>query len=468
MVRRLSLTVIAILCSGTAFADPVDDIIKAEMRRQHIPGLSVAVVLGGKVIKEAGYGLANVEHGVRVTPDTVFQSGSIGKQFTAALVMLLVEDGKLRLDDPLSNYLSGTPASWEKVTLRHLLSHTAGLAEDPAIDLRKDYSEEELLQSAFKVSLSAAPGEKWSYSNLGYQVLGILCSRVGGKFYGEQLRERIFAPLGMQTRTISERDIVPNRAAGYDRVDGKLFNQEWVAPTINSTGDGSLYLTVRDLARWSIALEGNTPLSQAIRTESWTPAKLNDGKLTDYGLGWQIASVKGHRFVQHSGAWQGFNSFIVRYLDDRLAVIVLANRSRARLPLIAERIVGHYLPALQAAPSPPLSTRRLESTPLYLRGSMNEWEPRDRLRRVRPGIFEATIALGAGDHRFKIATEDWSKLGLGARFDEYRMSLGEAKAVEEWGEDLVLNVEAGAPYLFRLDARDLSSLKISVHPKSPP
>jgi len=460
---RLQGLIILMLCSGTAFADPVDDIVNAEMQRQHIPGLSLAVVLDGKVIKETGYGLANVEHDVPVTPATVFQSGSIGKQFTAALVMLLVEDGKLRLDEPLSNYLMGAPDSWKKITLRQLLSHTAGLAEESAIDLRKDYSEEELLQAAFKVPLIAAPGQKWSYSNLGYQVLGILCSRIGNKFYGEQLRERIFEPLGMQTRIISERNIVPNRAAGYDRVDGELYNQEWVAPTINTTGDGSLYLTVRDLARWSIALEGNAPLSQFIRTESWTPAKLSNGKLTDYGFGWQIGAAKGHRLIQHSGSWQGFNSFIVRYLDDRLAVIVLANRSRAHLQLISERIVWHFLPALKPVSQPPLSTRRLESTPLFLRGSMNEWGLRDRLRRVRPGIFEATIALEKGDHWFKIAPEDWSRLGLGARFDENRMRPGEAKTVEEWGENLVVNVKDGATYLFRLDARDLLALKLSVH-----
>jgi len=462
MLRRLGLIVV-MFYSSAALADPVDDIINAEMQRQHIPGLSLAVVLEGKVIKEAGYGLANVEHSVRVTPDTVFQSGSIGKQFTAALVMLMVEDGKLKLDDPVSAYLPGTPQSWKMITLRRLLSHTAGMADsDPAVDLRKDYSEDELLQSAFKVPPIAAPGEKWGYSNLGYQVLGILCSRAGGKFYGEQLRERIFEPLGMQTRIISERNIVPNRAAGYDRIDGELFNQEWVAPTINTTADGSLYLTVRDLARWSVALEGNAPLNEAIRTASWTPAKLNNGELTDYGFGWQVDAVKGHRLVQHSGSWQGFNSFIVRYLDDRLAVIVLANRSHSRLQLITERIAWHYLPALEPAPTPPLTTRRLESTPFFLRGSMNEWGVRDRMRRVRPGIFEATIALEAGDHWFKIAAEDWSKLGLGSRFDENRILLSEPHALEEWGEDLAISVKTAAAYVFRLDARNPLKPTLSV------
>ncbi len=256
MKRILSILAAAALFSSTVGADAVDDIVAAEMQRQHIPGLAIAVVKDGRVIKDAGYGFANLEHDVKVTPETVFQSGSIGKLFTAALVMLLVEDGKLKLDDSVAQYLPDVPESWRKITLRHLLTHTSGLREDdPAIDLKKAYSEEDLLRSAFAIAPDRAPGEKWSYSNLGYQVLGFICSRVGGRFYGDQLQARIFAPLGMQSRIISERDIVPHRAAGYDRVDGRFFNQEWVSPSLNTTADGSLYLTVRDLARWSIALE---------------------------------------------------------------------------------------------------------------------------------------------------------------------------------------------------------------------
>ncbi len=345
MPRQCIMFVTILLFAAPAFADPVDDIVAAEMRQQHIAGASVAVVRDGAVMKAGGYGMANLEHAVRATADTVYQSGSIGKQFTAGLVMLLVQDRRLQLDAPVSKYLDDVPDAWKQITIRHLLTHTAGLAEDdPAIDLRKDYTETALLRSAYRMPMIAAPGEKWSYSNSGYQILGFICSRVGGKFYGDQLRERIFTPLGMGTRIISERQIVPHRAAGYDLVNGEWLNQEWVSPSINTTADGSLYLTVHDLARWSIALEKDSPLSAAIKTASWTPARLNGGALTTYGFGWEIGTRNARRYVHHTGSWQGFKSYIIRLLDDRLAVIVLANSSNAEPLLIGQRIVDFYLP----------------------------------------------------------------------------------------------------------------------------
>jgi CubicO group peptidase (beta-lactamase class C family) len=200
-MRRFIAIFAGLFCLGTAhatYADKIDNIVAAEMKRQHIPGASIAVVRNGKIIKASGYGLANLEHNVRVTPDTVFQSASLGKQFTAALVMRLVEDGKLKLDAPVSTYLPNTPDAWTKISVRHLLTHTSGIPGlDKSIDLHKDYSEDELLQAIARVPLQFAPGDKWSYSNLGYEVLGVLCSKVGGKFYGEQLRERFFQSIGM-------------------------------------------------------------------------------------------------------------------------------------------------------------------------------------------------------------------------------------------------------------------------------
>jgi CubicO group peptidase (beta-lactamase class C family) len=463
MSRGPALLLFTLMSSAPSFADPVDDIVTAEMKRQHIPGLSVAVVKDGAIVKRAGYGLANVELGVVVTPETMFQSASVGKQFTAALVLLLAADGKLAIDAPVSNHLPDAPESWTKITPRELLSHTSGLAaEDPAIDLRKDYSEEELLQSAFTVPVIAAPGEKWSYSNLGYQVLGILCSRVGGRFYGDQLRERIFIPLGMSTRVISERVIVPNRAAGYDRENGELFNQAWVSPTLNTTADGSLYLTANDLALWSLALESNTPLSEAMRNESWTPVKLNDGSATDYGLGWHIGKTRGHRFVDHTGSWQGFNSYFVRYVNDRLAVIVLANRSRSRAYLIAKGIAAHYIPQLKSPDPPALTAQLLATTPFYLRGSMNGWDTHNRMRAATPGDYAVTVILETGPQQFKFASKDWSALILGAHFDEGQAVLEFPKPMEQFGDDLTLDVKKKGAYVFRLDARDPKVITLTI------
>src|SRR5262249_3695158 len=239
-------------------ADAVDDFLKADMQRHRIPGLALAICRDGQLLRAAGYGLANVEWDVAVTPDTVFQSGSVGKQFTAMAVMMLVEEGKLGLEDSLAKYFPAAPLAWKSITIRHLLTHTSGIKDwegGKELDYRKDYTEDELVEVARKMPLDFAPGTRWSYSNTGYVLLGILVRRASGKFYGDFLRERVFVPLGMDaTRVISEADIVRNRSAGYVLKEGRLQNQEWVSPSLNTTADGSLYVTARDMARWDAAL----------------------------------------------------------------------------------------------------------------------------------------------------------------------------------------------------------------------
>src|SRR4030095_768114 len=194
----------------------IDSFIKSEMQKQQIPGVAVGVMRNGKIILAKGYGFANLEHQVPVTPETIFQSGSMGKQFTATAMMMLVEEGKLSLDDSITKYFPGAPATWEKITVRHLLTHTGGMTDYPSdFDFRRDYTESEMLEKIKLVPLAFQPGEKWSYSNLGYVTLGILINKVSGQFYGDFLRDRVFKPLGMTTaRVISEEDIVPHRAAG--------------------------------------------------------------------------------------------------------------------------------------------------------------------------------------------------------------------------------------------------------------
>ncbi|WP_426168086.1 serine hydrolase domain-containing protein [Pseudoduganella sp. R-34] len=353
---RPTILLLSLAFSAPAFADKLDDAILAEMKRSHIPGVSIAVVKDGKIIREQGYGLADLENKVKVTPATIFQSGSVGKTFTAALVMLLAEDGKLSLDDPVSRHLANTPKAWEGITIRHLLSHTSGLGDPYArLDLTKDYTEEELIALEAEIPVLFAPGEKWSYSNMGYHLLGFICNKAGGKFYGDQLRERIFAPLDMGTRIISEADIIPHRARGYERKGGKLVNQSWVAPRLNTTADGSLYLTARDLAKWDLALYGDKVLPASVRNASWTPARLNDGTATEYGYGWQLFQRNGHRAIAHGGAWQGFRSQLYRFVDDRLSVVVLANSASARPGKLGDIVAAHYLPALAVKPKPAIA-----------------------------------------------------------------------------------------------------------------
>jgi CubicO group peptidase (beta-lactamase class C family) len=341
----------AVLAAQFAAADqPADEVtrfVRAEMEKQHVPGLALLVSRDGQPIRAEGYGLANVELQVPVKPETIFQSGSVGKQFTATAVMMLVEAGKVRLEDPLSQYFPQGPAWWQKVTIRELLSHTAGFTDYPKdFDLRKDYSEDQLLKIVGAIPPAYPPGTDWSYSNLGYLTLGILIHRVTGEFYGDFLQQRVFKPLGMSTtRIISEEDIIPNRSAGYRWVDNRLKNQEWVSPVLNTTADGSLYFSVLDLAKWDAALYGDKLLKSSSLKQMWTVAPLHDGKPNSghYGYGWFIGDKKGHHVVEHEGQWQGFETQISRYVDDRLTVVVLTNLDDAKPEQIADGIANIYL-----------------------------------------------------------------------------------------------------------------------------
>jgi CubicO group peptidase (beta-lactamase class C family) len=354
MLRMTGVSALAWIClvpvqfaHAVQPADDVTRIVHAEMEKQHIPGLALLVSRKGVPIRAQGFGLASLELNVPVKPETIFQSGSIGKQFTATAVMLLVEEGKIGLNDPLSKYFAEGPGWWSEVTIRELLSHTAGFTDYPKdFDLRKDYSEEELLKMVEAIPPAYAPGTNWKYSNLGYVTLGILIHRVSGQYFGDFLQDRVFKPLGMSTtRIMSEADIIPNRAAGYRLENGQIKNQEWVSPSANSTADGSLYFTILDLAKWDAALYTEKVLKESSKREMWTVAALSDGKpnRAHYGFGWFVESRSGHRVVEHDGRWQGFSTQISRYFDDGLTIVILANQGYCDPHLIADEVAAIYL-----------------------------------------------------------------------------------------------------------------------------
>ena len=374
-ILRLALALIFgvgfVASAWPAQAENIDDFVRASMRQQRIPGLALAVMREGKIIKAQGYGLANVELNVPVSPATIFQSGSMGKQFTATGVMMLVEEGKVNLDDKITKYFEGAPPGWNAITVRHLLTHTSGIKDYTGEDFeyRKDFTEEELLKKVESFPPDFAPGDKWSYSNSGYLLLGILIHKATGKFYGDFLQERIFRPLGMETtRIISEADIIPNRAAGYRLVKGELKNQEWVSPSLNTTADGALYFTVLDLAKWDAALYTEALLKRSSFDRMWTAVKLNEGKTYPYGFGWFLGDIRGHRIVEHGGAWQGFTTGISRYVDDKLTIVTLTNldSGHARPDEIIHGVAGLYDQALAPLPLPkPIVDKEPEVTALF-------------------------------------------------------------------------------------------------------
>ena len=354
MVRLIVLLLLTVLVAPLHARQPdaIDAIVRDEMTAQRIPGMAVAVIRGGTIVSAKGYGLANVEHNVAVTDETIFQSGSLGKQFTATAVMLQIEDGKLALTDPLVKFFPNGPPAWRDITIRHLLTHTSGIPDynDGMLDYRKDYTEDELVKFAAGLTLNFTPGSEWKYSNTGYQLLGIIVGKVSGAFYGDVLRDRVFKPLGMTTaRIISEADIVPHRAAGYRLERGRLRNQEWVSPSLNTTADGSLYLSLRDLIAWDRGIRTNAVL----RPESWkqmfTPVTLNSGRVHPYGFGFEVDRMAGRDIQRHGGAWQGFKTFIARYAGDDVTVIALANLAQANPKKVVDRIAASLMPSLATA-----------------------------------------------------------------------------------------------------------------------
>jgi CubicO group peptidase (beta-lactamase class C family) len=344
-----ALIVVALGVTGTAAADAIDDYVRATINAKKIPGVSIVVQRDGKVIKSQGYGYANLEHEVPATAATIYQSGSVGKMFTAAGVLLLVEDGKLSLDDRLPSFFPDGPSSWHRISVRHLLSHTSGIKDyTDEIDIRKDYTEDEYLAVIKKIPLDFEPGTQWSYSNTGYMLLGILVSKLAEKHWSEFLEGRLFQPLAMSsTSVISERDIVMHRAAGYVLDEkGEVKNQDWASPTANSTGDGALYFSVKDLAAWNTALDARKFMKPDHFEAWWTPISLANGTTYPYGFGWTIQEQRGYPLIEHGGAWQGFRAAIARYPEQRLNISVLANLDAAEPELIAKTIAGQVDPAL--------------------------------------------------------------------------------------------------------------------------
>jgi CubicO group peptidase (beta-lactamase class C family) len=329
----------------------VDDYVRRQIRKRHIPGLSLAIVSGGRVIKTAGYGFANVELGARATTNTVYELASMSKQFAAASILLLAQDGKVALDSPISKYLDGTPGTWKAISVRQLLTHTSGLAREGIKttdkDGRADFTREEVFKAAAALPLDAAPGERFSYSNLGYNLLALIVERVSGKSYGDFLQERIFGPLGMRSSRLNDlHAILPNRACGYVYSQGRLRIGEPTSPTLYF-GAGAIVSTVLDLAKWDAALYTDRLLHADMKREMASVTRLNGGRTAAYGFGWFVGSLHGHPRMSHDGLLSGFRTYIARFPDDRLTLILLTNQSSLGDPgAVANGIARYYLPGL--------------------------------------------------------------------------------------------------------------------------
>jgi CubicO group peptidase (beta-lactamase class C family) len=348
-MHRKCLTVFAFLLLLTAAiavrADKVDDYVKAEMQKQHVPGISLAVIKDGKIIKVEGYGLANVELNVPARPETVFKIGSVSKQFIAAGILLLVQEGKMGLDDRISKFLEGTPDTWKEITVRHLLTHTSGIIrEAPGFDPLKIQNDADVIKTAYGQPLRFVPGEKYEYCNVGYFSLAEIIRKVSGKSWGDYLTESLFSPLGMNsTRTTNMTEIVPGRANGYGWRDNKFQN---AAIYLALRPSGAFLSNVLDLAKWDAALYTDRIFKPSIREQMWTAVKLNNGTSNPYGFGWELDTVSGHKLVHHGGSLPGFRAELARFVDDKLTVVVLANGNNADPGDMALGVAAFYIPGL--------------------------------------------------------------------------------------------------------------------------
>lgn len=310
------------------------------------PGLTVGIIRDGKLIFARGYGLANLETRVPIRPDTDFRLASLTKQFTATAVMLLVHDGRLRYDDPLTKLLPEFPAYGKAITVHHMLNHTSGLKDyediyeaqmgstpPEKVPQLKDADVLRLMEQ--QTSTIFPPGARWQYSNSGYAVLAMIVERVSGKPFGDFLRDRIFRPLHMKHTLAFEkgRNRVPRRAYGYRKnQDTGQWEFADQSPTSAVLGDGGVYTSIEDMAKWDAALARHTLLSETEMKPAYEPVSVEggvhapDGSASAYGFGWFLDPYKGHRRMWHYGETSGFHTSIQRLPEERLTVIVLANR----------------------------------------------------------------------------------------------------------------------------------------------
>lgn len=357
MARLKSLAApLLIVLSAAGWADrEIDGLAAQALKQGHIPGLAIAVIRDGKVIHSKGYGLANLETGTSVTDRTLFEIGSVTKQFCAVAMLMMVEQGAVKLDDKVSRYLDKTPDAWKDVTIRQMLSHTAGLAEYLGLgfNLRKDYSRSELFDFMAAQKMDFAPGESWSYSNAGFALAAMIVEKASGLKWEEFVRQRIFKPLDMSAgEMIAPAKLMPGRANGYAWAGSAHRNSEVMRP-MSAFGCGDIVLNVKDFANWAIAMDSGALLKPESYIELWKSVALNTGRKHPYSLGWFHARVNGSPNIQHGGNTYGFSAMISRFPGQKLSVVVLSNLAGQSFEGFARRIAAVYAPELAYQPPKP-------------------------------------------------------------------------------------------------------------------
>lgn len=355
------MLILGAFCSAQVSSTQIDEVFSS-LKSSKAPGAAVLVVRHGHVIFRRGYGLTDLRTRHPIEPSTNFRLASFTKQFTATCIMLLVHDGRVRYDDRLTDIFPEFPAYGKAITIRNLLNHTSGLpdyedlltAEYPSTPEDKipqilDAGVLRLLEQ--QSSGKFPPGSEWQYSNSGYAVLAMVVEKVSAEPFGQFLHDRIFAPLKMNSTLAYQKgkNEVPHRAYGHSK-DKDGWRETDQSPTSAVLGDGGIYSSIDDLAKWDRALRNHTLLTDAEMQPALTPvqptahpAKLPNGKPVSYGFGWFLDPYLGHKRASHNGETIGFLTTIQRFPDDDLTVIVLENRTDKDPEQQALRIANIYL-----------------------------------------------------------------------------------------------------------------------------
>jgi CubicO group peptidase (beta-lactamase class C family) len=334
----------------------VDDYLHAVMEKNQVPGMALAIVRDGKLERLSAYGLADLESEAKVGPETAFQLASVTKAFTGTLVLLLVQEGQIDLDAPLSKYLPDAPESWKGMTVRHLAAHASGLKDLPDEDSSAATAAERY-EAARKTAPAYAPGERSEYALTDFVVLTHLLEKVSGKRFEELLRSRIFEPLGFsctryeharQEGPVRLADVIPRRASIYHFVDG-VPQRSWFLYPEHTYAAGGLFSCARDLARWAVAMDQGTLLTPATQQLGATAFKLKDGSSGGFGVAFAVGKLRGLPAFGHSGG--GSLADVLRIPEKKLTVIVLTNK-RGLLPVLARHIASLHLPPLPGLDAP--------------------------------------------------------------------------------------------------------------------
>lgn len=379
----------ALAQSRSALVARLDSIAAAPVKAGMTAGLAVAAVKGSDTLLSRGYGYADLENQVPVTPQTVFRIGSITKQFTSAAVMQLVEQGKISLDDDIRKYLPNIQTHGRRVLIRHLLNHTSGIPSYTDVGnrfgavIRRDLPHDSVVGIVANDSLMFEPGTHFYYNNTGYFILGMLLEKVTGKPYGQYMTERLFAPQGLKgTVYCDTKTLIPRRAQGYDRADGKFTNADYISMDLPYAA-GSLCSTVGDLVTWTQRLGGGKVVSAASYLEMTTPVRFTTGRPMTYGFGLSADTIGSHRLISHGGGINGFTSQMIYLPDDSLVVAVVTNTPAAAPNTVADAIVRTVL-GVPLVPTPPPKDLPLtaEQRAQYA-GAYDQTRPDGTRRRIR-------------------------------------------------------------------------------------